>query len=432
MKIFTMTMKIFFIVFLLGMGTLTVNAQSGNALDFDGVNDYVEIPYDSSVAISTISAEFWVKVNANTGIPQAIITDGSSVGTYNGFAFYAFPDGKFYLLLGNGGANYIPLQGTNINYGTWTHIAATYNLDTVFLYVNGTLVNSLAITGLTYNPGLPVRIGAGNSEGAPNNFFGGRIDELTFTRQILTQAQIMSDMNSSKTGNEPLLLGYYNFNEGIGNGDNTTPPINTLNDLSPFHGNGALHNFALNGTSSNWVSASALPVNLVSFTGSNREGANLLQWSTASEQNSSRFEVQRSENGNDFNTIATVAASGNSDKLVSYQYEDRELAHVGKYYYRLKMVDKDGTTKYSAVISVINSSSTLATVYPNPARGQITINVGNKSLLNSNAVLTDLNGKVLQRISLTQTSTQVNVSSYTRGVYLLKFTDGSSIKVVKE
>jgi hypothetical protein len=432
MKIFTKIIKLAFIVLLMGLTTITVHAQSGNALDFDGINDYVEIPYNSSVAVSTISAEFWVKVNANTGSPQAIITDGSSVGTYNGFAFYAFPDGKFYLLLGNGGANYISLQGPNINYGIWTHIAATYNLDTVFLYVNGILVNSLAIQGITNNPGLPVRIGAGNSEGAPNNFFGGRIDELTFSRQFLTQAQIMSDMNSSKTGNEPLLKAYYNFNEGIGNGNNTTPPINTLNDLSPYRENGTLHNFALNGTSSNWVNVSALPVDLVSFTGANRDGANLLQWSTASEQNSSRFEIQRSENGNDFSTIATVGAAGNSDKLINYQYEDRQLANIAKYYYRLKMVDKDGSTKYSAVIFIKNSTSTLASVYPNPARDKVTINISDNSLLHTKALLTDANGKVLQRISINSTATPVNLSQYVRGMYLLKFQDGSSAKIVKE
>jgi hypothetical protein len=432
MKIFTRAIKAVFIVILMGIGGLKVQAQSGNALDFDGINDYVDIPYDSSVAISTISVEFWVRVNSNTGNPQAIVTAGTSVGTYNGFAFYAFPDGKFYLILGNGGTSYIPVQGSNINYGAWTHIAATYNLDTVFLYVNGALVNSLAITGVTYNPGLPVRLGAGNAEGAPNNFFGGRIDELTFSRQILTQAQIQSDMNSSKTGNEPLLMAYYNFNEGIGNGDNTTPPVNTLNDLSPFHENGTLHNFALNGSTSNWVSVSALPVNLVNFTGTNKDGTNLLQWSTASEQNSSRFEVQRSENGSDFTTVGTVAAAGNSDKLINYQYEDKPLSNASQYYYRLKMVDKDGATKYSSVVLIRNSAATLSLVYPNPASDRITISINGTTLLNTRALLTDVNGKVLQTISLTQSSTPVNISQYQRGMYVVKFSDGSSVKVVKE
>jgi hypothetical protein len=71
-------------------------------------------------------------------------------------------------------------------------------------------------------------------------------------------------------------------------------------------------------------------------------------------------------------------------------------------------------------------------VYPNPARDQITINIADKSLVNTQALLSDLNGKVLQRISLTQASTQVNISSYVSGMYLLKFKDGKTIKIVKE
>jgi hypothetical protein len=239
-------------------------------------------------------------------------------------------------------------------------------------------------------------------------------------------------MNNSLSGTELSLLSYYNFNEGVGNGDNTTPPVNTLNDLSPYHANGTLFNFALNGTSSNWVSVSALPVNLINFTGTNKDGTNLLQWSTASEQNSSRFEVERSENGSDFSTVGTVAAAGNSDKVINYQYEDRPLSNASIYYYRLKMVDKDGSTKYSNVVIIKNSTSALSTVFPNPARDRITININDNSLLNSKAVITDLNGKVLQSITLSQTATPVNISQYMRGMYVVKFVDGSSVKVVKE
>ena len=71
-------------------------------------------------------------------------------------------------------------------------------------------------------------------------------------------------------------------------------------------------------------------------------------------------------------------------------------------------------------------------MYPNPARDQITINITDKSLINTQALLSDLNGKILERISLTQASTQVNISNYLGGMYLLKFKDGTTIKIVKE
>jgi hypothetical protein len=434
MNIFTKTiMAALTSLLFLAFSSLNAQAQSGNVLDFDGVNDYVQIPFNSSISTSTISIELWAKVNSNGGKYQSLITSGGNSAGYSGFAIYAYPDGKWYLFVSNGGPSIIPIVGSSINYGTWTHIAATYYQDTVRFYINSTLVNTLAISNLVPNSSFVTRIGAGNSGGTPTDFFGGEIDDLSFSRDPLTPSKIAYDMsNAITTRSGAIVLSYYNFNEGIANGDNTTPPVNTLIDQSAYHANGTLFNFALNGNTSNWVSLSALPVNLFNFTGTKKDGANLLAWSTASEQNSSRFEVQRGENGTDFSTVGTVAAAGNSDKVINYQYEDRPLSNASIYYYRLKMVDKDGSTKYSNVVIIKNSTSALSTVFPNPARDRITININDNSLLNSKAVITDLNGKVLQSITLTQTATPVNISQYMRGMYVVKFVDGSSVKVVKE
>lgn len=433
MKIFTRAIKATSIVILMAVFT-NVHAQSGNALDFDGVNDYVDIPYNATISGGTLSVQLWVRVNSNTGSRQSIITSGGNAGAgTGGYEIYAYPDGNWYILVGKSGSSFVTIQGPSIQYGTWTNLAVTYDQTAIRIYINGSLTTTFAISGIVGNPSsFPTRIGAGNTAGTANDFFGGRIDELSIWNKTLTAAEISTNMNNSLGGNEPYLFSYYNFNEGVGNGDNTTPPVNTLNDLSSYHANGTLFNFALNGSSSNWVSASALPVNLVNFTGTNKNGTNLLQWATASEQNSSRFEVQRSENGSDFSTVGTVAAAGNSDKVINYQYEDRPLSNASIYYYRLKMVDKDGSTKYSNVVIIKNSTSALSTIYPNPARDRITININDNSLLNSKAVITDLNGKVLQTITLTQTATSVNISQYMRGMYVVKFVDGSSVKVVKE
>jgi hypothetical protein len=433
MNPFTKRSKPAFIVLLIIVCSLNLHAQSGNVLDFDGVNDYVEIPYNSTVSGGTQSIQFWVRINSNTGNRQAIITWGGKInGLYTGYEIYANSDGKWYIEVGKSSTSFIQIQGPAINYGVWTNLAIVYDQSSIKFYENGILTTTFAISGINSGPAYPTRLGAGNTAGAANEFFGGQLDEVSIWNNILTPAEVTSNMNNQLTGNESGLLAYYNFNEGVANGDNTTPPVDTLNDLSVYNMDGTLHNFALNGTSSNWISLSALPINLVNFSGVKKGGYNLLQWSTASEQNSKNFEIQRSEDGNTFDAISIVNAAGNSDRMLNYQYDDRALAASPVYYYRLKMVDLDGTAKYSSIIFIRNSATQLTMVYPNPARDQITINVGNKSLLNSNAVLTDLNGKVLQKISLTQASTQVNVSSYMRGMYLLKFTDGTSIKIVKE
>ncbi len=432
MKIFTTAKKIFFITFLVGLTHLTVSAQSGNTLDFDGVNDYVDIPYNSTISNATLSVQLWVRVNTNTGNPQSIITSAAS--TINGgYKIYANPDGKFWLQVGNGGGT-VSVEGAAISYGVWTNIAVTYDQSFVRFYVNGVLVKTVTVSGLGANPSpLPTRLGAGNTQGAANDFFGGQMHELSIWGKTLSQTEVSNNMVSSLSGKESGLFSYYNFNEGVGNGDNRTPPINTLNDLSSNHVNGTLYNFALIGTSSNWVTSSVVPVTLISFTGTNKKSSNLLTWATGSEQNSSLFEIQRSENGNDFSTLSTIAAAGNSDKLLNYQYEDHQLISATQYFYRLKMVDKDGSAKYSPIISVKRSATTSnASVFPNPARDQITISISDNSLMHTRASITDVNGRVLQNITLNQSNTPVNISQYIKGMYVVKFKDGSSVKIVKE
>lgn len=434
MKNYTKAIKFALTVLFLGIITQNVNAQN-NTLDFDGVDDSVTIPYNVKHS-QILSIQFAVKVNATNVGYQTILTSaglGTSPGTFTGYTFYVASDGTLQLFLGNG-SNWVIAQGPAITAGVWTNIAAVYNGATqVTLYVNG-VAYTTATVNLQGNDAalkIPMKLG-GDEAGKSAAPFGGQIDELRLWGKQLTPAEITTGMTTGLRGTEANLLGYYNFNEGIGNMPN--PTVTTLKDGTSNHLDGTLYNFALTGNTSNWVTSDlVLPINLINFSGSKKGGSNLLQWSTASEQNSSYFEVQRSENSIDFSTIAKVNAAGNSSQVRNYQYNDDEISSAASiYYYRLKMVDIDGSGKYSSVIFIKNSTGALTTVYPNPARDQVTINVADKSLINTQVLLSGLNGKVLQRILLNQTSTQVNISNYAKGMYILKFADGSSIKIVKE
>ena len=427
MKNFTKSIKSGFIALFLGVITLNANAQN-NALAFDGVDDSVTIPYN--VKQSQIqSIQFAVKVNAI--IPGSYQTILTSAGNFTGYTFYVASDGTLQLFLGNG-TNWVVAQGPAITAGVWTNIAAVYDglAHTITLYVDGAVVDSKTIA-LVGNATFPMKLGGGEA-GTTATPFGGQIDELSLWSSHLTPAEITYNMNNSQTLPNANLIAYYNFNEGIGNMSN--PGVTTLDDGTANALNGTLYNFALNGTSSNWVTSDlVLPINLINFSGSKKGGSNSLQWSTASEQNSSYFEVQRSENSIDFTTIAKVNAAGNSSNVRNYQYNDEQISSATPiYYYRLNMFDIDGSGKYSSIIFIKNSTSGLTTVYPNPAKDQVTINVGDKSLISTQVVLSSLNGKILQIIPLNQTSTQVNISNYAKGMYILKFVDGSSLKIVKE
>ena len=436
MKNFTKAIKPAFIMLFLGIMTLNAHSQSGNTLDFDGINDYVEIPYNSAVLPQIISVQLYVKLNSTTPSQQPIFSNGGAdvSGNYSGFGLFAV-NGFWTILYGNGANAPVPLVGPAIIPGVWINIAGTYDGTTLSLYINGSLFTSVVPSPkILSNFSFPIRLGAWPAN-PPVTFFGGQIDELSMWSGVLTPAQIAANMNGGLNPSQANLLAYYNFNEGIANGNNNTPIlVNKLNDATSNGNDGTLNNFALNGNTSNWVSVSVvLPINLINFSGTKKDGYNLLQWSTASEQNSSYFEVQRSENGTDFSTIAKVTAAGNSSIVKNYQYSDDQISSSSLiYYYRLKMVDIDGSGKYSSIIFIRNSVNGLTTVYPNPAINQITINVADQSLINTQVIMTDLSGKVLQRISLNQTTTQVDISNFAKGMYILKFTNGSSIKIVKE
>jgi hypothetical protein len=130
------------------------------------------------------------------------------------------------------------------------------------------------------------------------------------------------------------------------------------------------------------IKLSPLPVELVSFTANCEEEVVLISWSTASENNSSYFEVKKSIDGYDWNTIETVAAAGNSTELLEYSILDRNVT-VGNAYYRLNQVDIDGKSELFDVVNsncVQNDLSNLLCAYPNPSCGEFYVEFNSKDL----------------------------------------------------
>ena len=123
-----------------------------------------------------------------------------------------------------------------------------------------------------------------------------------------------------------------------------------------------------------FVSSNVLKVSLINFTGVHENDVNKLQWQTASELNNSRFEVERSFNGTDFERIGTVNGVLTSNTLRDYSFNDSLRNALGQqvFYYRLKTVDTDGNFEYSNIILLNNVDNVQKIrVYPNPVnRGE--------------------------------------------------------------
>jgi hypothetical protein len=113
----------------------------------------------------------------------------------------------------------------------------------------------------------------------------------------------------------------------------------------------------------------ALPVKLVSFKAKPADEVIVLEWVTATEINSEKFVIERSEDGIAFESIGETPAAGNSVASIQYTSNDN-LPLPGRNYYRLKMVDLDGHTEYSDVITLNHDSKKGIVIYPSPSNGK--------------------------------------------------------------
>lgn len=143
--------------------------------------------------------------------------------------------------------------------------------------------------------------------------------------------------------------------------------------------------------------ASPLPVELLYFKARQRGSSVQLNWATASETNSAFFSLQKSFDGKNFKTFATVRAAGESHQTKTYREFD-PTPFLPVTYYRLKEQDLDGTVQYSSIIPVQLPSpiGQGITLYPNPADKIIRISVTTRNPNPIRVILTSSSGKIIQ------------------------------------
>ena len=121
------------------------------------------------------------------------------------------------------------------------------------------------------------------------------------------------------------------------------------------------------------VDCAPLNVEVLSFTGYNENGKNILDWTTLTEINSDYFVVEKSLDGVNFEAIGKVGAAGNSSARLDYSLVDHFPA-VGANYYRLKMVDRDASFEYSNIIVIdVVEAFEITNLIPNPTNGEVAI-----------------------------------------------------------
>ncbi len=246
----TLSYIFFFIPYLI---VTTASAQN-TALNFDGSDDQISIPFDNSLDVSDqVTIEAWVKpshtdwqtiwMKGNYGYGLALTGSSTSCQSSLKLAFWDQ----------SACASAILSTGTYIN-NEWNHVAVTVidngsNL-TVYFYINGEKdgPHTSSQTAISNGGSSSVAYISRQGAGCNCNFINGAIDELRVWNDVRTQAEIKANMHTELSGSESNLVAYYNFNEGTGT---------TVSDKGNNSNNGTMANMTID----DWVSNSLFAQN---------------------------------------------------------------------------------------------------------------------------------------------------------------------------
>ncbi len=156
-----------------------------------------------------------------------------------------------------------------------------------------------------------------------------------------------------------------------------------------------------------------LPIELLSFTAEYKDSYVEINWITASEIKNDYFNVERSVDGVNYNSIIKINGSGNSSQTLNYSTID-EAPLLGISYYRLKQTDYDGETSYSDIkaVSFNRSKNLVLKIYPNPVSSQITID--SESEIESIDIF-NIYGSLVK----TESASNFSVESLANGAYIV-------------
>jgi hypothetical protein len=215
-------------------------------LDFDGINDFVEI--DAGLSFSSAAAvtiEGWIYPRSfNPASPDANISN--LLGYHDGSCLVRIGDAG----IANNQLQFILFQtdrldaNTLLNSNTWYHVAAVYDGTSSYLYINGELDNSMTTSLSSFTSAYNFILGASPPD-IPHRMFDGNMDEVRVWSDARTATEIRDNMMRSLNGDEAGLLAYYRFDHTDGT---------TLYDYSASGYNGYLTD--MDGAT-DWIAGSA-------------------------------------------------------------------------------------------------------------------------------------------------------------------------------
>lgn len=362
------------------LGASLVADRSGNAnsaCEFNGIDNYIEVPDHSSLRVRRITVTAWV--NADYGQPMQILYKGD----YNTAAAEAYGldmtlrfSFKYNSNCTPGSSWVTSPYNTPIASGSWVFLASSYDGSVVRNYVNGTQVSVTPFSGLIDTcAGSGLRIGYQNS---PNpNAFKGSIDDIAIYNRALTDCEIKHIFQQI-----PQPVTAHPQNQNVNSGQPAFFGI----DAS---GTGLTYQWEVNTGSGGFVGVSNGGV----YTGA---------------------------------TTDTLRISSASGGMSGYTYRCTVYNNGCVYPSNNATLTVNTTSVHEA------EKARLYSVFPNPARSIITIQA--PALLKGKAyTITDLPGRVMLYKTLQGATTTVDIAALPAGIYLLRVEEGGdAMKIVKE
>ena len=185
-------------------------------------------------------------------------------------------------------------------------------------------------------------------------------------------------------------------------------------------------------TATTLISNTILPLQLIRFNVLYKQGSGVLfNWETKNEQAIKAFVVEESKDAINFKALQQEASKGNGDNnyFSNANYATNEM--IGSKFYRLKTISNNGNIAYSQIVKLnFEKSIQPFIILQNPVKGSLQIQVNAQSLNNTEALLLNQEGKVLQGFKLQLGSQTIGLSNLGAGIYTLKTKEGSKLVVI--